>query len=134
MEVGYAAGVNNYPGQAAVPASPGTLSKDAFLQLLVAQLKYQDPINPQGSEDFVNQLVQLSTVEQLYNLSQGMNRLLELSQLSEAVSLVGRVATVKGNDESLLSGVVEKVGLAEGKIYLYIEGKAFELSQLTEVR
>jgi flagellar hook assembly protein FlgD len=52
-----------------------TAGKDAFLQLLVAQLKNQDPINPVKNEDFLAQLASFSSLEQLVSIKDGINKL-----------------------------------------------------------
>jgi flagellar basal-body rod modification protein FlgD len=50
-----------------------TLGKDDFLQLLVAKLQYQDPMDPMADEDFIAQLAQFSSLEQMYNISEGIS-------------------------------------------------------------
>lgn len=50
-----------------------SLGKDQFLQLLVTKLQYQDPLEPMQDEDFVAQLAQFSTLEQMSNISDGIN-------------------------------------------------------------
>jgi flagellar basal-body rod modification protein FlgD len=49
-----------------------TLGKDDFLQLLVTKLRYQDPLQPMEDEDFVAQLAQFSTLEQMSNIAEGI--------------------------------------------------------------
>jgi flagellar basal-body rod modification protein FlgD len=49
--------------------------KDQFLQLMVAQLKNQDPINPVKNEDFLAQLASFSSLEQLVSIKQGVDKL-----------------------------------------------------------
>ncbi|MCL6558726.1 MAG: hypothetical protein K6U74_07945, partial [Firmicutes bacterium] len=51
------------------------LDKNAFLQLLVAQLRYQDPFQTQNAETFLNQMVQFTTLEQIGNIAQVLGRL-----------------------------------------------------------
>src|SRR5215211_472085 len=77
-----------------------SLGKDAFLKLLVAQLKHQDPLKPQDSSDFIAELATFSSVEQ----AMGVNERLDMMALqnqglanSQAVNLVGKTATVKGS-------------------------------------
>jgi flagellar basal-body rod modification protein FlgD len=76
------------------------MGRDAFLKLLVAQLKNQDPLKPQENSSFVAELAQFSSLEQ----SMGMNDRLDTLALqqqglanSQVVSLVGQGATVKGS-------------------------------------
>ena len=52
-------------GTAAKSKSPDNMSQNQFLQLLVAQIRYQDPTNPSDSTAFVTQLAQFSSLEQL---------------------------------------------------------------------
>ena|SRR3974390_392653 len=59
------------PYAALAPKAPGTdVTKNMFLQLLVAQLKNQDPLNPTDSTQFVSQLAQMQQLEQATNMGQ----------------------------------------------------------------
>lgn len=74
--------------------------KEAFLKLLVAQISNQDPMSPQSSEQYIQQLTQFSTVEQLMTLNQGVDTL-AVGQLSnnnqEALRFVGRQVIARGD-------------------------------------
>ena len=77
-----------------------SLNRDAFLRLLVAQLKHQDPLKPQDNSEFVAELAQFSSLEQ----SMGINDRLDLLAAqnsglanAQAVGLVGSIATVRGS-------------------------------------
>ena len=50
------------------------LGKDAFLQLLVTQMKYQDPLDPQDNSEYLSQLAQFSALEQMTNVSKGFRK------------------------------------------------------------
>src|ERR1700722_6946509 len=78
------------------------LAPDTFLNLLVDELKYQNPLDPTSSADFMNQIAELSQVEQLQTVSSS-------SQLGEAEGLIGEV--VAGNDSGgkFVAGVVTGV-------------------------
>lgn len=76
------------------------LGKDAFMQMLIAQLKNQDPLNPMDGTQFVAQLAQFSSLEQLTNLNTTMGSLpAYLGNFSNAqmANLIGNEATAKGN-------------------------------------
>jgi flagellar basal-body rod modification protein FlgD len=80
----------------------GLLDPTTFLSLLVDELKYQNPLDPTSSSDFMSQIAQLSQVEQLQSVSSA-------SQMGEAAGLIGK--TVTANDESgnAISGIVTGV-------------------------
>lgn len=59
-------------GLAAASASQKTMGSDAFLQLLVTQLQNQDPTNPQSNTEFIAQLAQFSSLEQLTNINKSV--------------------------------------------------------------
>lgn len=107
-----------------------SLGKDAFLQLLVTQMKYQDPLNPNTDTQFVAQLATFSQLEQMQNLSQTTTN-------SQAFGLVGMNVTVKTVDTSgntsYKSGTVDYVVMSGGKAKLSIEGSLYSLDQLEEV-
>lgn len=84
------------------------LGKDDFLQLLIAQLTHQDPMEPMEDREFIAQMAQFSSLEQMTNMSTQFEQLSRLLQGSQAVELLGRTVTV-ANGESTLSGVVEEV-------------------------
>ncbi|HET9958234.1 MAG TPA: FlgD immunoglobulin-like domain containing protein [Polyangiaceae bacterium] len=76
------------------------LGRDAFLKLLVAQLRHQDPLKPQDDSAFVAQLAQFSSLEQTMGINDRLDTLSMQSQglqNSQVVGLVGKQATVRGN-------------------------------------
>lgn len=77
-----------------------TLGKDAFLKMLIAQLKNQNPLNPLDGTDFAAQLAQFSSLEQLTNMSTQMENLsssIGSFVNSQMVDLIGSYVTAKGN-------------------------------------
>lgn len=106
------------------------LGKDAFLQLLVTQMKYQDPLNPNTDTEYIAQLATFSQLEQMQNISQ-------LTTNSQAFSLVGQEVVVKvqgatGNT-TYVSGRVDYVQMANGKAKLSINGSLYDIDQLDSV-
>ena len=74
----------------ATPAPTNTLGKDAFLKLLVAQLKYQDPTKPTDASEFMAQTAQFTQVEKLEEMAESMKAAATTSGLSTASALLGK--------------------------------------------
>jgi flagellar basal-body rod modification protein FlgD len=82
------------------------LDKQAFLNLLVAQLSHQDPLNPMDDKEFVAQLAQFTSLEQLTNINTGITSLNENAkqqQMAAAVSYIGKEVTANGYELSKTS-------------------------------
>lgn len=103
------------------------LGKSAFMQLLVAQLKNQDPLAPTDNQAFVAQLAQFSSLEEMQGVNQNLvalamlqagNALLE--QLTESSALIGKNVTYQDADGAEQSGTVDAVKLVEGGVLLSI--------------
>jgi len=82
-------------------------SPNAFLDLLVAELKYQDPLNPVSGTQFMGQLAELTQVQTLESLSQKVTSEAASNEESTATSLLGKQATATTKDGKLVSGQVE---------------------------
>ena len=86
-------------GSASRPLEPpkgldnAQLGKEDFLRLFVTQLRQQDPMNPVNDKDFMGQIAQLTSVEQLTSISSSLERMDFGSQVSQAVALIGRMVT-----------------------------------------
>ena len=82
------------------------LGKDDFLKLLMAQLSNQDPTNPMENTEFIAQMAQFSSLEQMTNMSSEFTKLAGMLNSSEAVSTIGKTVDVEVG-EDVISGVVE---------------------------
>ena len=89
----------------------GEMGKEEFLQLLVAQLRNQDPMNPMKSDDFAAQLAQFSSVEQLININEGLtgqaqytSALAQAMNSSSAVGVIGREVLATGDRTQVAGG------------------------------
>jgi len=88
----------------AIKSSSPSQMKDEFLQLLVAQIQNQDPLNPMDGTEYVAQLAQLSTVEGIENMSQLQNQnniLMDTLQVLQSTQLVGKDVSVSTDQISL---------------------------------
>ena len=91
---------NNEFNAALSQTKGSVLDKDSFLLLLVTQFKYQDPLNPMDDTEFIAQMAQFSSLEQLMNLNTGMEGLTTATnnqQMINATSYIGKQVTVSGN-------------------------------------
>jgi len=102
----------NSAGNGFAAAESNEMDKDAFLELLVTQLQYQDPLNPMDSTAFTSQLAQFSSLEQLNNVNEN----LEYSQLyqssinnSQAVSFIGKDIRAIGDTISVNNGIPDSL-------------------------
>jgi flagellar basal-body rod modification protein FlgD len=104
----------------------GLLDPSTFLSLLVDELKYQNPLDPTSSSDFMSQIAQLSQVEQLQSVSSA-------SQMDEAAGLIGK--TVSANDESgdTISGVVTGVTNGSSGPLLNVGNNTVSLSDVQQI-
>lgn len=99
-------------------SSVGDLDYNAFLKLLIAQLKNQDPTNPTDSTQYLSQLASFSSVEQSIQTNQKLDELLSTSRISQATGLIGKeIETTDG----AVSGAVASVALADGQIWATLE-------------
>lgn len=88
--------------------------KDTFLTLLITQLTHQDPLNPVEDTEFLAQLAQFNSVEQLQNLNDTVDKMSNVvaqSQVTDAVGLMGAAVEAKGDQVSLIHA--EKEGEAD---------------------
>jgi flagellar basal-body rod modification protein FlgD len=81
-------------------AKNDVLGKDAFLKLLVVQLQNQDPLNPLDDKEFIAQLAQFSSLEQMTNISEGISSLTDKTaqqDMLSAVNYIGKEVTASGD-------------------------------------
>lgn len=108
-----------------VKDSNSSLDKDAFLQLLVAQMKYQDPLEPTSNTEYISQLATFSELEEMQNVSASM-------EMERANSLVGKYVFVK-TDNGFAEGTVDYVVYQSGKVYLSVNEELYSIDDLDTV-
>ncbi len=111
--------------------SNSSLDKDAFLQLLVAQMKYQDPLEPTDNTEYVAQLATFSELEEMQNLSSTMS-------FQRASGLVGQEVVCKVTNASTgateyVQGIVDYVVYEGSKAYLSIDESLYNVDDVYQV-
>lgn len=116
------------------PTNPASMmGENDFLKLLVAQLQYQDPMNPTDNNQFMQEQAQFSTVEGINNLEKTMTAMQSQQQLAQSVSLIGKQVSyvdAKGNPGS---GVVSSVATSKGTTTVNVGGVDVDPSTIVGV-
>ena len=102
-------------GSSSSPASPPTtVDYNQFLQLLIAQMKNQDPTSPTDMSQYMSQFAQMSSVEQAIQTNTKLDTLLSSSALSQAENLIGRTASFTDTDGKDTTGKIMAVRIIQG--------------------
>src|SRR5688572_16837340 len=93
------------------------LGKDTFLKLLVAQMKYQNPMAPTDGAQFLAQTAQFSMVERLEELSKNQSELLTTQRSAAATGMIGQSIVATGKEGTDITGIVTGMRItAEGPV------------------
>lgn len=106
------------------------MGKDQFLQILVAEMQYQDPLEPTTNTEWVSQMATFSQIEELQNMSDSI-------QKGQAQNLVGKIVIMATTDNTgetkYFSGKVESYENREDGTYLSIGGYLYKIEDLYSV-
>jgi flagellar basal-body rod modification protein FlgD len=104
--------------------------RDEYLQLLMTQMKYQDPMDPMNQQDFMQQLTQMSTLEGIENLNARFADLLQLQQLTEGANLVGQTVLYQSADGEVHTGRVDGVYVEDQQLQVVVGGESVSIDQV----
>ncbi|WP_298242404.1 flagellar hook assembly protein FlgD [uncultured Bradyrhizobium sp.] len=103
--------------------SSNSVDYNTFLQLLIAEMKNQDPTNPMDTSQYMSQFAQLSTVEQAMQTNSKLDALLSSQSLSQANSLIGKTVSFTDSTGASFSGKVVSVAInSDGSIATLQDG------------
>lgn len=108
------------------------LNKDDFLKILITQLEYQDPTDPMKDKEFIAQMAQFSSLEQITNMSSQFEQLARILSAGTAMNMLGKTVDLLSND-SVISGIVEEVTGGEFPQVL-VNGEYYDASLVERVR
>ena len=103
--------------------------KDTFLQILVAQMKYQNPLQPESNTEYISQYAIFSQIEQLSNIQNTLN-------LMRAENIIGKFVNIKetiNGQINEVSGKVDKITYKENTVYVNVNGKDYLFDNITEI-
>jgi flagellar basal-body rod modification protein FlgD len=116
-------------------AAENNLGKDEFLKILIAQLKNQDPMQPLQDKEFIAQMAQFTSVEQLSNMASEMKLLRQSLGLSPG--LIGKTVSWETTDATGASltkeGVVDALLFKKGVQYASVKGEEISLDKLVKI-
>lgn len=108
-----------------------SLDKDAFLKILVAEMQYQDPLEPSSNTEWVTQMAAFSQIEGLQDVNSTINE-------QKAADLVGRRVIIAASDDvtgevNYVTGIVQSTEKKEDGIYLSVEDHLYKIDKLYAV-
>lgn len=130
----FTAGTTDTVRKSEVPVTSGKSGSDIdindFFRLMIAQLQNQSLNDTVDNAQFITQMAQFSTLTQMSELTKSM-------QSSMAIALIGKTVNIStmgadGNVQNI-TGTVEKVSFFNNQPYIYLNGKYYEFSQVTDV-
>jgi flagellar basal-body rod modification protein FlgD len=108
-----------------------SLGKDDFIKILITQLTHQDPTAPMEDKEFIAQMAQFSSLEQITNMAQDFNRLTNLLMGSEATAALGKKVDIVEGDR-MVSGVVKAI--SRGAVpQVFVDGNYYSWESVSKV-
>lgn len=118
---------NNQSATSNTAANNASLNYDDFLQLMVAQLKNQDPLNPTDSTEYMSQIAQFSSVEQGINANSKLDQLITSSNTLQASTMIGLTVT---SADGATTGTIASVRIdSSGTTAILSNGKEVPITQ-----
>lgn len=110
-----------------------SLDQQDFLNLMVTQLKMQDPLNPQSNTDFIAQMAQFSSLSTNTSTNSKITELQSTEQFQQANGLLGRMVVLQADSSTQRSGTVSGITLDAGTPKIVVNGQSYDLSQVVSV-
>jgi len=107
------------------------LGKDDFLKILITQLSYQDPTAPMEDKEFIAQMAQFSTLEQMTGMAKDFSKLTSMLMGNEATSALGKSVEIIEGERSV-QGIVQAVTRGETPAVL-VNGNFYDWNQVIKV-
>ncbi len=109
------------------------VGQDQFLQLLVAQMKSQNPLEPTTNQEFLGQLAQFSTLSGIEKLNANFSDLLTLQQITDGANLIGKHVSYMNSSNQSVAGVVSNLTMSDGAIQLHVGADTVGLDKILGV-
>ena len=125
--------VNNFNKMNAVNGRKvnNQLGKDDFLKLLITQLSNQNPTNPMENTEFIAQMAQFSSLEQMTNMNESFGRMAAMINSSQAATTIGKTVEIYAGDTTT-RGVVEATTMGQNPQVL-VNGMYYDLNKINAI-
>lgn len=125
--------VNNFNKMNAVNGRKvnNQLGKDDFLKLLITQFSNQDPTNPMENTEFIAQMAQFSSLEQMTNMNESFGRMASMINSSQAATTIGKTVEIDAGDTTT-RGVVEATTMGQNPQVL-VNGMYYDLNKINAI-
>lgn len=116
-----------------------SVDTDQFLQLMIAELQNQDPLDPTDSSEFLQQITQIREIAASDKLTTTLDRVLDGQNLSMAAGLIGRDVEAVGLDGQTIRGAVDRVAMESTQdggreLRVYVGDKGFTLDRIRQIQ
>jgi flagellar basal-body rod modification protein FlgD len=110
------------------------MGADAFLELLLIQLKNQNPLEPMEETEMISQMAQLNSVQELRNMSNSLDSVNQSNQFLSSSSLIGKMVSYLDSEDETVSSLVKSVSIKDGEVLINTEDAAsLSMSDILEV-
>jgi len=114
-------------------SSSNQLMMDDFLQLLTSQITNQDPLEPMKDTEFISQMANIASLEQMQQFSSGFSKFADSQQSLTGQGFLGKEVTINDNSQEII-GLVESVEIHEdGSVSLFVNGSTYSSTLVTRV-
>jgi len=111
-----------------------SLDSESFMKLLITQLENQDPTEPVGNEQLLNQLSMMRNLQSNIELAEAFETITTSQQLSTAASYIGKTVTgISENEDRTITGVVDRAFLEDGKVYVGIGNDRLPVEKISRI-
>lgn len=110
-----------------------TFDGDAFMKLLMTQLKYQDPMNPMKDQEFMAQLAQMNTLSEIKKLNTHVEALSKAQAITEGAALLGKQVQAL-SDGRIVQGVVDQLRVNGDDVLVVVGNSTAKLSDVQSVQ
>lgn len=110
------------------------LDKDAFMKILVTQLQHQDPSQPMNDREFISQMAQFSSLEQMNKVAASNEQLFRLGAMQLGAQMLGTTVTWRDDKGVEKSGAVSGIKTQNGAVMVQVGDQLIDLSAVEQIK